>query len=52
MHGTRVREQLAFLLNSLENSYAKPTAAEYDTYHDLSALATAGEARLKGTGTP
>jgi hypothetical protein len=52
MHGTRVREQLAFLLNSLENSYAKPTAAEYDTYRDLSALATAGEARLKGTGTP
>ncbi len=51
MHGTRVREQLAFLLNSLENSYSKPTAAEYDAYHDLSALATAGEARLKGTGT-
>ncbi|HEX4014620.1 MAG TPA: hypothetical protein VHX17_12160 [Candidatus Cybelea sp.] len=48
MHGTRVREQLGFLLNSLEGSYAKPTAAEYDTYRDLSALATAGEARLKG----
>ncbi|HEY2553924.1 MAG TPA: hypothetical protein VGI15_01635, partial [Candidatus Cybelea sp.] len=51
MHGTKVREQLAFLLNSLENSYARPTAAEYDAYRDLSALATAGEARLKGTGT-
>ena len=47
MHGTKIREQLAFLLNSLEAAYARPTAAEYATFKDLDALATAGEARLK-----
>ncbi len=47
MHGTKVREQLAFLLNSLEGAYQRPTAAEYATYKDLAALAEAGEARLK-----
>jgi hypothetical protein len=47
MHGTKVREQLAFLLNSLEGAYQRPTVAEYATYKDLAALAQAGEARLK-----
>ncbi len=47
MHGTKIREQLAFLLNSLELAYAKPTAAQYATFKDLDALATAGEARLR-----
>jgi photosystem II stability/assembly factor-like uncharacterized protein len=46
MHETKVREQLGFLLNSLEAAYQRPTAAEYATYKDLAALATAGEARL------
>jgi hypothetical protein len=44
---SKIREQLAFLLNSLDNAYQRPTAAEYDTFKDLDALATAGEARLK-----
>jgi hypothetical protein len=35
------------LLNSLELAYARPTAAQYATFKDLDALATAGEARLK-----
>jgi hypothetical protein len=48
MHPTKVREQLGFLLNSLEGAYQRPTLAEYATYKDLAALAEAGEARLKG----
>ncbi|HEY2473176.1 MAG TPA: hypothetical protein VGI19_00095 [Candidatus Cybelea sp.] len=47
MHETKLREQLAFLLNSLEGAYQRPTEAEYETYRNLSALATAGEAQLK-----
>jgi hypothetical protein len=47
LHETKVREQLGFLLNSLEGSYQRPTAAEYAAYKDLAALAEAGEARLK-----
>jgi hypothetical protein len=47
MHTTEVREQLGFLLNSLEGAYQRPTVAEYATYKDLAALAEAGEARLK-----
>lgn len=47
LHETKVREQLGFLLNSLEAAYQRPTAAEYATFKDLDALATAGEARLK-----
>ncbi|MBV8583116.1 MAG: hypothetical protein JO241_03895, partial [Candidatus Eremiobacteraeota bacterium] len=43
---TKIREQLAFLMNSLEGAYQKPTAAEYATYDDLKALAAAGEDRL------
>jgi len=47
LHETKVREQLGFLLNSLEGAYQRPTAAEYAAYKDLAALAEAGEARLK-----
>ena len=46
LHATKIREQLGFLLNSLEGAYARPTAAEYATYGDLKALAEAGEAKL------
>ncbi len=52
LHETKIREQLAFLLNSLEGAFAKPTAAEYQTYKDLAALATQGEATLKAAATP
>jgi hypothetical protein len=47
LHETKVREQLGFLLNSLEGAYQRPTVAEYAAYKDLAALAEAGEARLK-----
>ncbi len=51
-HETKIREQLAFLLNSLENAYQRPTAAEYAAYKDLDALATTGEARLQSVNSP
>jgi len=47
MKPTKIREQLAFLLNSLEAAYARPTAAEYATAKDLEALASAGETQLQ-----
>jgi photosystem II stability/assembly factor-like uncharacterized protein len=47
LHPTKIREQLAFLMNSLEGAYARPTAAEYAAAKDLEALATAGETRLR-----
>jgi len=47
LHPTKIREQLAFLLNSLEGAYARPTAAEYATYNDLKTLAESGEAALR-----
>ncbi len=46
IYPTKIREQLGFLMNSLEGAYARPTAAEYAAAKDLEALATAGEARL------
>ena len=46
VHPTKIREQLAFLMNSLEAAYAKPTAAEYAAAKDLEALASTGETRL------
>jgi photosystem II stability/assembly factor-like uncharacterized protein len=52
LHETKIREQLGFLMNSLENAYARPTAAEYATYQDLKALATAGEANLTAAAAP
>ncbi|MGB6599652.1 MAG: hypothetical protein WBE77_01045, partial [Candidatus Cybelea sp.] len=47
MHPTKIREQLGFLLNSLEGAYARPTAAEYGAYDELRSLAETGEARLR-----
>lgn len=47
VYPTKLREQLAFLLNSLEGAYRKPTPAEYQTYDELKALAATGEARLR-----
>ncbi len=47
MSPTKIREQLAFLMNSLEGAFARPTAAEYAAAKDLEALATDGEARLR-----
>jgi photosystem II stability/assembly factor-like uncharacterized protein len=47
MVATKIREQLAFLANSLDGSYQRPTAAEYATFARLRALAATGEAKLK-----
>ena len=52
LHPSKIREQLAFLMGSLENAYQRPTAAEYATYRDLSALAIAGEDRLRALTSP
>jgi photosystem II stability/assembly factor-like uncharacterized protein len=49
---TKIREQLGFLLNSLEAAYARPTAAEYAAARDLEGLASAGEARLAALTSP
>ena len=47
LYADKIRAQLGFLLNSLENAYQKPTAAEYATFDDLRKIATMGEDRLK-----
>jgi photosystem II stability/assembly factor-like uncharacterized protein len=47
LHETKIREQLGFLINSLEGAYRKPTPAEYAAYDDLERLAVAGETRLR-----
>lgn len=47
MFPTKVREQLGFLLNSLEAAYQRPTAAETATFDHLNAMAVAGEATLR-----
>jgi photosystem II stability/assembly factor-like uncharacterized protein len=52
LYESQVREQLAFLMNSLEGAYAKPTAAELDAYADLKALADAGIAKLRSLNAP
>jgi photosystem II stability/assembly factor-like uncharacterized protein len=49
---TKLREQLGFLANELEDSYQRPTAAEYATYDELQAEAVAGEARLSTIALP
>jgi photosystem II stability/assembly factor-like uncharacterized protein len=48
----KLREELGFLLNSLEGAYRRPTPAEFATYDDLNALATKGEARLQELTLP
>ncbi len=47
VYPSKLREQLGFLLNSLEGAYEKPTPAELSTYQDLKALAVDGEAKLE-----
>ncbi|MBV8343408.1 MAG: hypothetical protein JO190_00255, partial [Candidatus Eremiobacteraeota bacterium] len=47
LHETRVREQLGFLIGSLEGAYQRPTAAEYAAYQQMDAEAAAGEQRLR-----
>ncbi|MDQ2992280.1 MAG: glycosyl hydrolase [Candidatus Eremiobacteraeota bacterium] len=46
VYPTKLREQLAFLLNSLEGAYTKPTLANAATYQELRAEAADGEAKL------
>lgn len=48
LHETKLRAHLAFLASELEMAYAKPTAAEYASFDELSAQADAGERRLLG----
>ena len=43
----KLREQLAYLMNSLEGAYRKPRPEDYATYDDLKSQALAGEARLQ-----
>jgi photosystem II stability/assembly factor-like uncharacterized protein len=52
LHETKIREQLGFLMNSLEGAYARPTPAEYATYQDLKALAADGETKLQALIAP
>jgi photosystem II stability/assembly factor-like uncharacterized protein len=47
LHETKVREQLGFLLGSIEGAYQRPTAAEYAAYQAMDAEASAGEERLR-----
>jgi photosystem II stability/assembly factor-like uncharacterized protein len=47
VHPTKIREQLGFLVNSLESAYSKPTPVELSTYQDLKTLAAEGEGKLK-----
>jgi photosystem II stability/assembly factor-like uncharacterized protein len=46
MYPDKIRAQLGFLMGSLENAYQRPTVAEEQTFDDLNAIATAGEAKL------
>ena len=46
MKPTKIRQQLGFLLNSLEGALERPTAAEFAAYDDLKALAEAGQEKL------
>lgn len=47
MHETRIRGQLAFLMNELDLAYQAPTAAEYAAYDTLRGIADNGVARLR-----
>ena len=46
LHSLRVRDYLAFLMNSLDLAYQAPTAAEYTTYDELRAHADNDLSRL------
>ena len=52
LHESRVHEQLAFLLNSLDLAYQAPTKAEYAAYEELRAQAEAALARLTSAMKP
>ena len=52
LHPTKVREQLAFLMNSLENAYQKPTVAENAAADELTREASAGESALRSLLSP
>ena len=47
LHELRLRDHLAFLMNSLDLAYQAPTAAEYATYDELRSHADADLARLR-----
>jgi photosystem II stability/assembly factor-like uncharacterized protein len=47
LHETKVRDQLAFLMNELDLAYQAPTPAEYATYETLRAEADKGIAQLR-----
>lgn len=51
-HPTQVREQLGFLMNSLEGVFGRPTVADYQIYSKLQASAIAGEQRLRHLTAP
>ncbi|MFN2450115.1 MAG: WD40/YVTN/BNR-like repeat-containing protein [Candidatus Baltobacteraceae bacterium] len=46
LHESKLRDHLAFLMNSLDMAYQAPTPAEEATFNDLNAEATATIARL------
>ncbi len=46
LYQDQIREQLGFLMNSLEGAYQKPTTAEYAAYQELKGIAEAGVAKL------
>jgi photosystem II stability/assembly factor-like uncharacterized protein len=47
LHELRIRDHLAFLMNSLDLAYQAPTKAEYATYDDLRGEADAALNRLR-----
>jgi len=47
LHESKLRDHLAFLMNSLDLAYQAPTPAEYATYDELRAAAVRGVARLR-----
>jgi photosystem II stability/assembly factor-like uncharacterized protein len=49
---TKIREQLAFLMNQLEGAYARPTVAQFAAYDQLKALAAAGIEQLQNASQP
>jgi len=50
--GTRLRDQLAFLMNSLDLAYEAPTPADYAAYDELHGLAAADLERLNALLNP
>src|SRR5215472_9466958 len=52
LHESKLHEQLAFLMNSLDLAYQAPTKAEYAAFDDLKALADADLAKLQTVMKP